>query len=463
MESSEKIKELEARVASAEAAKAEYEKAKANVIAAGGFQTSTPNGNSDEQRALRYFGCGSVKDLLQVNTAHPNYKHVPSELGHLVRQLKKDFDTSRMIQQVLNGEPLDRGPNADRDQFSNVKGVLDGSYFAKNVLAPKLKAFGSTVVGAGDEWVPTIVSSSYIEEFELDRQVAQQFRQVSMPSSPFDVPIQTDVTVARRQPESCDPADNVAAANFGTGKITMNAEKLVEYMCLPEELNEDSAPQIFQLVRSEVIEAQGRAVETAILNGDDSVTHQDSDVTGTEDARTAWQGLRKLALANSANGAVIDFLGAAVTTPKLRDMRTAMGKFGVSERDLVWMVSSKVYHQMRSLEEVTSVEKFGPLATILRGALAALDGVPIVITEYNRDDLNATGVYDGVTTNLSEVKLVNRSRFMWGVRRPIRVRAIMDPTPPGDRWLVASWWRGDFQGHAQSATEVSAAQGVNVV
>jgi len=456
-----KIKDLEARVAKAEAAIANYENQQAALIANGGFQTNAgSNGNSDEMRALRYFGCGSVKDLIQVNTAHEDFTHVPQELGHLVRQLKKDFDTSRMIQQVLHGETLDRGPVGDSDNFSNVKGILDGSYFAKHVLAPKLKAFSTTT---NDDWVPTIVSSSYIEEFELDRQIAAQFRQVTMPSSPFDVPIQTDITVARKQAESCDPADNIAAASFGTGKITLEAEKLVEYMCLPEELNEDSAPQILSLVRSEVVRAQGRAVETAILNGDIAGTHQDSDVTAAADARKSWDGLRKLALANSANGSVIDFLGAALTTAKLRDMRTAMGKFGVAERDLVWMVSSKAYHQMRALAEVTSVEKFGPMATILRGALSALDGVPIVITEYNRDDLNASGVYDGVTTDLSEVKLVNRSRFMSGVRRPIRVRAVMDPTPPGDRWLVASWWRGDFQGHAQSANEVSIAQGINVV
>src|SRR5210317_2253974 len=148
MDSADKIKKLEARVAKAEAAKAEYEQVKANMIANNGYgSTSTTNENSDERRAMRYFGCGHIKDLLQVNTAHPNYKHVPAELKHLVRDLKKDFDTSRMIQHVLNGEPLDRGPNADRDNFSHVKGVLDGSYFAKHVLAPKLKAFGSTVGG----------------------------------------------------------------------------------------------------------------------------------------------------------------------------------------------------------------------------------------------------------------------------------------------------------------------------
>lgn len=451
----QEIKALEDRVAKAEEAARKSEEEKAAVIAANGRGTAGSSANSDEQRALRYFGARDVKGLLQVNTGAKKFMHVPNELKHLVRQLKEDFDTSRLTQQICLGEAKDRG-----DVNSHVKGILDGTNFAREILAPKLKAFGTGSAGEGAEWVPTMVSSQFLEEFELDRQVLDQFKPVNMPSSPFDVPVQTDVTIARRQPESCDPADNIAATNFGTSKITLTAEKLVEYMCLPEELNEDSAPQILALCRQEVTEAQGRAWETGILNGDDSGTHMDSDVTGTVDARTAWKGLRKLALANSAT---VDFSAAAVTVTKLRAMRALMDKFGVSERNLTWMVSSKIYNQFLALPEVTTVEKFGPMATILRGSLAALDGIPIVISEFQRDDLSATGVYDGVTTNLSEVKLVNRSRFFWGVRRPIRVRATIDPTPPGDRWLLASWWRGDFQGFAQSATEASVVQGINVL
>lgn len=450
----EEIKALEARVAKAEDAAKAAEADKAAAIAAGARGTAGTSG-SDEQRALRYFGARSVKDLLEVNTAAPRFANVPPELRMLVKNLKEDFDVSRLMQQLYHGEARDSG-----ETMGHVKGILDGNFFAKQVLAPKLKAFGSTVSGAGDEWVPTMVSSQYLEEFELDRQVLEQFKALNMPSSPFDVPVQKDVTIARRQVESCDPADNISGANFGTDKITLQAQKLVEYMCLPEELNEDSAPQILALVRSEVSTAQARAWETAIMNGDDSGTHMDADVTGVVDARTAWKGLRKLALANSAT---VNFSAAAVTVANLRAMRTLMGKFGVGERNLTWIVSGKIYNQFLALPEVSTVEKFGPMATILRGSLAALDGIPIVISEYARDDLAATGVNTAPSDAFSCVTLVNRSRFYWGTRRPLKVRATMDPTPPGDRWLLASWWRGDFKGHVQSAAEKSVVLGRNVL
>jgi hypothetical protein len=139
-----------------------------------------------------------------------------------------------------------------------------------------------------------------------------------------------------------------------------------------------------------------------------------------------------------------------------------MGKFGVNPRELVWMVSTKIYNQMLSIPEVITVEKFGPMATILNGALAALDGIPIVISEYMRDDTDATGVNGATGNDFSVCQLVNHRRAYFGVRRPIRVKAVMDPTPPNDQWLIAAWWRGDFQAHAQGANEVSITLGHNI-
>lgn len=456
----DKAKEFDLKMLEVEKKSKDLEDAKEALISMSGFHTK-PRSDSDESRALRFFGVPHVKDLLHVNTEDMRYRHVPAELKGLVRDLKRDIDVSRMTQQICFGESVDRaGHGSNGEIFSHVKGVLDGNYYGKHVLAPKLKAFGSTVPGAGDEWVPTAVSSQYIEEFELERQVVGQFRQINMPSNPFDMPVQDGVTVARIQSEG----GTIAGTNFGTGKVTLDATKLTEFMVLPEELNEDSAPQILSLSRLEVVEAQARAYETAILNGDTAVTHQDNDVTAAEDARKAVDGLRKLALANSANGATVDFLAAVVSTAKLRSMRTAMGKFGVNVRDLAWLVSSKVYNQFLDLAEVTTVDKMGAMATILKGALSALDGIPIVITEYQRDDVAATGVNTLAGPNTTSlVTLVNHKRFYWGVRRPIRVRAVMDPTPPQDRWMLASWSRVDFKGHAQSANEVSVVLGYNVL
>jgi hypothetical protein len=78
-----------------------------------------------------------------------------------------------------------------------------------------------------------------------------------------------------------------------------------------------------------------------------------------------------------------------------------------------------------------------------------------------RENLNATGVYDGVTTNRAAMLCVNKTRWFLGQRRPIQVKLMMD-LPYHDRWLIASYRRVGFVGFPQGADEVSVAYGYNI-
>lgn len=447
----ERLETLEAEV---EATKAENEKLK--TIAANGPHTSTRAGTSFESKAIQAFGKTSIKQLLHVNVCDPYFNHVPMEYKMAVRSFKEALDIGRYISQIFHGDPRDKGGTDEKNaRPSNCKNILETNW-GKTVLAPMAKAFGTGADGA--DWIPTALSSQFIEEFELDRRVATAFREMPMPTNPFEIPLQTSVTVARKATENTAMTGN----SFTTDKLNFNATKLGEFYPLPEELNEDSAPNILAIGRGEVAEAQIRARETWILNGDDTGTHMDTDTTAADDARKIGKGLRKLALDNSANGSVIDF-GGAVTTAKLDEMRVAMGKFGVNVRDLMWFFSPSTYHQAVALDEVTTVDKFGPQATIHNGTLAAFRGIPIMISEYVREDVDDNGVNSATPANNIKglVHLTHARRFWVGMRRPIRVRVQMD-LPDQDRWLLASYSRIDFKGLPQSATEVSAALGINV-
>jgi HK97 family phage major capsid protein len=362
---------------------------------------------------------------------------------------------------LFAGQPLDR----DDERVAHVKGVLD-TPFARTVdLKARLKAFGSTVIGQGDEWVPTAISASYIEEYELEKKLAAAFREIPMATNPFQLPVQQGVTKARLVSEAAAATD----ANFNTEKLQFDAKKLVEYYILPEELNEDSAPAILELARGEVLAAQIRAVEDAIVNGDDSGTHMDSDIVSAASNQKAWKGLRKLALAASST---TSFSGAGVTKAGLDAMRKQMGKYGTSPKELAWVVGPSVYAQMLNIDEVATLEKFGPQATILTGALAVFRGIPIIVSEFVRENLNASGVYDGTTTNRSVCHLANIRRFYLGLRRPIRVKVQQDARAEYDRWQLVSYQRLDFKGHKQAgeayasgatSAERSSVLGINIL
>lgn len=449
----DKATDLEARVTAAkESLKSMEDKISSTIISAGTRSQST------ESKCLSMFGVGHISQLLGVNTCAKQFEHVPMEVKQHVLALKRDFDIARWMQQLFNGEAADRGEMEKGGEIGRVKGILDTGYGKLVDLSGRIKAFGSTVTNAGDEWVPTAISSNYIEEYQLERLIVQRFREIPMSSNPYELPTQYGSTTARKVAEG----SAATSTNFNTSKLTFNAVKLVEYYDLPEELNEDSAPDILAVARAEVIQAQHRAMETALLNGDDSGTHMDSDTTSADDARKIWKGLRKLALANSTY-ATYDFTGGAITDTKLKALWKMMKKFGVNPREIVLVVGPSGYNQMVGMDEVSTVDTFGPMATILNGALAAWRGIPIVVSEYVRENLNDSGVYDGVTTTKTVCYMTNVRRFMFGRRRPIRVRVQADSRPEYDRTQLVSYQRVAFTGFAQSASEASTVLGIDIL
>lgn len=411
---------------------AEIEKAKSVGI------LGTTKSTSDEARIMNAFGASGIDRLVSVNVCDPRYKHVSEDTKAAVLALKQDLDISRAMAQMFHGAEIDRDGNPGR-----VKNLFDSSYAREVDLKNRMKAFGSTVVGAGDELIPTLVSANFISEYELLKKVQGAFKSMNMPSATWELPVQTKVTTARLVGEGAAMTD----ANFGTDKLIMESKKFSEYFILPEELDADSAPGILALARAEVIEAQARAIEKAILEGDVSAPHMDSDVLAADDARKAWKGLRKAAL---AAGSTVDFAGAGLGKTGLDAMRKKMGKYGVNPKELVLILGASGYSQALNISEVSTIEQFGSAATILTGALAVYRGSPVMVSEFIREDLNDAGVHDGVTTNRTYAILVNAKRFYMGQRAPIKVQVKPDARAEYDRWQLVSYQRCSFVGHKQA-------------
>lgn len=454
-------KELSEKSEPAFAKAKEYEEK----IAAGAFphvQTGNRTGG-DETKAMRDFGCGSnnVLKLLNVNTEAPEYRHVNKDTKALVRSLKNAFTTGRAIAQMFYGDSFDRvGATEKTDSFAKCAHILETNY-GKDVLVPMLKAFGTDQAQGGAEWVPTGVSSTYIPELELDREIVGMLQPIDMPTSPYELNV-AGSSIARRATENATSTEGT----FVTGDLAFSAKKYQEYFLFSEEINEDSAVGIIALGQQNLTQAHLNAYEMSCINGTEIGTvHIDSDTEAGSAllAEKQFHGWRKLALDNSANGSTIDFGNAAVTDAKLREMRQAFGKFGVKPSDMVWVPGSTAYLQMLATDNVVTVDKLGQNATILTGMLGSYDGIPIVQTGYQRNTLNAAGVYDGITTDRSGMLLVHRLRWYWGTRRPIRM-AIRPSKVADDRIEMAAYSRVDFKGHPQSdnLTEFTVAYGHNI-
>lgn len=333
---------------------------------------------------------------------------------------------------------------------SQVLGVSPKSVSLWNEYDYELrKTLGTDVVGEGAEWVPTGFSATLIEEVRLALRVAALHTRIDMPRDPFNVPGHRRAVTARRVGEG---QEITTAGTVGTRQITLASEKLMTWVPFPYELDEDSIIAILPIVRSDIVGALADAIETATINGDVAEVHQDTDVTDADDARTSWDGYRKLAIAD------VDL--ATFNLLALREIRKAMGKYGVQPSQLAWVTGISGYTEMLNLGEVMTLDKYGSNATVLTGELGRIDNIPIVVSEFVREDLNAEGFHDGVTADKTEIILVYRPGFIYGDRRQVMVetdRNIKSQTVD----LVASQ-RLDFQPRYESDTEAVVARGISL-
>jgi hypothetical protein len=300
------------------------------------------------------------------------------------------------------------------------------------------KALTSTGAGTGDEWVPTDLSAELQRRFYLSSDLAALMagREVDMPTQPYEYPLATT-----RPTFFLETTENTSATESspGTGKITLDAKRLMGRTDFSYEVDEDAIIPVLPFVQSQLSEAAADAYESALINGDTAGTHQDSDTQAiAKAAERAFNGFRKLALAITA--LKLDLSTGGINEANLRAMKKALRKYGVRRRDLIWLVGPSGVNDMEGITNVSTIEKYGPRATILTGELAAFLGIPIIVSERVREDLNASGVYDGTTTTKGSVLLVNLSGWIPGRRRDFTVEVDRD-IKTQTQFVVASFRR----------------------
>ncbi len=351
-----------------------------------------------------------------------------------IEYLQETSDDLLLLSQVLNRDPLETD-------------------FYGSEFQPALKAAMDTAtVAEGKEFVPTTLSSNLIERVNLELMVAGLFENITMPRSPFEIPgfAVGRVRGGRHSEQTADTGQTaIRKITPGTRKITLTAQKFAAEVLVSKEEEEESIIPILSFIQDEIVDYISADIEDTIVNGDTTGAHQDSDVTLADDPRKSWMGLRKLAIA----GAKADAANAALTEVMLRTNRKNMGKYGVRASRLVHIVGIVNYVQLLGSTNVVTVDKYGPNATILTGELAKVDGVPIVVSEYVRENLNATGVFDNVTTNRSVAITVNTKGYLLGSRRSMTIERLVELYSEFDQDAIKATTRKAFEPRFPAATE----------
>lgn len=341
----------------------------------------------------------------------------------------------------------DAVPGDHGNKFSNTRLVKSFQTETKAMFG------GSGNVGA--DYIPTILSASLFEEVRLSLKVGALHTHFPMTSSLVNIPARSGAVFSELIPESTsDSSDKITAKTLTTRKVQFSAKKLALRILTSTELDEDAIIPTLQNIRSEIVYALSTGEEYAIINGDTAgtmdITDQNGDAIHSKSNLKAFDGYRRIA--RDIDGVVIS-AGGSLTASHVRSLFASMGKFAVDVSRLAWVTGTQGYFKgFLSLGDVQTLDKLGPQAVILNGQLGQYYGVPILVSEWVRKDVGASG-FSGGSGSLakSSIILVNKDAFQVGDKRSVSLESEKDIDT--DQIKIVGTRRLDFNNMYSTASD----------
>lgn len=296
----------------------------------------------------------------------------------------------------------------------------------------------STATGDGGRWVPTGWGDEMLTDYEQALLVADAFESFEMPQDPFNYPFMdgSGITSYLRTEPTENEASKIQASQPTDQQIQFSTIELASRVLYSRKLDEDALSFWLPALKKKISRRLAEDVEDAIINGDVTATHQDSDVISTRDHRKAWKGLRKWASSESTTYDVTT--GSTVfQASDLMEVQAKMVQFGVPTAEGVWFFSNIAYIKARAFDEFETFDKAGDRASLFTGQIGIAYGWPVIVSPKVRTDLNASGVYDGTTTTKTEVIGCHYPSFKIGYRREEDIETDRDINT-GQNIIVAS-------------------------
>jgi len=117
--------------------------------------------------------------------------------------------------------------------------------------------------------------------------------------------------------------------------------------------------------------------------------------------------------------------------------------YGLNPAEVAFIMSIKEYYDLMAVAAVTTLNTFGSQATLVQGQIDRVDGCRVVVSQQVPENLNAAGIYDGVTETMTVDLAVNTQAWMIGDRRMYQVE--MEKILETDQYQMVCTARKDFR------------------
>jgi HK97 family phage prohead protease len=258
--------------------------------------------------------------------------------------------------------------------------------YAKNVME-KVNVMSGVEVSSAD--LEQVVSNQIERDIQNELVLAPLFREIPMTSANMIIPILPDsgyaeftanqVASGAAPKGNLDPRGDAYDPANGAGvdltERVLSTKKLISQSYLGNETEEDAILPILPLIRESMVRSHARAIENAMLAGDDA-----DGAFGTGGA--SFEGLLHLARNDSDfTQSATAFATDTVTAADLLTMRKNMGKYGVNPNDVVYLVSQTTYYQLLEDAEFQDANLVGDIATKLSGEIGQVFGSRVLLCD----------------------------------------------------------------------------------
>lgn len=370
---------------------------------------------------------GPSEELRKTHEAVSKSQRVPSLLARA--------DDERRI------EEMRRAGQLDRRGYSNAMRAIDNVYAAMDTAET---GYGLELIGAqyvGELWAGARRASrvfGLIEQFDMTDPTAYLPVEAALPEMLF---------VAE---STANNSSNYSTTKTGSERVQVDAKKFVIHQMWSGEMEEDSIIPYIPFLRRQQGVSLAHYADSLVLNGDTTnagtgnINLDDADPADTKHY-LAFDGIRHAGLVdNTANKADI---AGAITLNAFKAQRgrmldtTYLHDWGhpVDPNDLVHVADPETADAISFLDEVLTVDKYGPQATILTGEQGRVLGNPLISSiAMSKTEADGKVSDTGSNNTKGQVATFNRRGYVVGVRRRVQVETERLPATDQTRIVLST-------------------------
>jgi HK97 family phage major capsid protein len=365
-----------------------------------GIVKNAQNDNAEEYRKMRFgsadpalvgskfarhnLSASDIEMLYDITSAAKNAGMGPGPSSELTNAFNAVSKATYMDENLVKAY--------DRTALDNLFPRVRKGMANKAELEAYAKAMDSAESGFGQQ----LIGAQYAADlWEAARPLSKVFSMVDtfeMTAPTAYLPVEVDI------PEMLFVGESTSATAFtspyatsktGSQRVQVDAKKFVIHQVWSGELEEDSIIPFLPFLRRQAALAIAHYSDSLVLNGDTTnaatgnINLDDADPADTKHY-LAFDGLRKAGLVNNTNNSLS--LGGAITYGALRQQLTRMvdtARFvdwgnPIRPEDVVYFTDTQTANLIGQLDEVLTVDKYGPQATILTGELARIGRNPLI-------------------------------------------------------------------------------------